>query len=220
MRIETTATEPTTSRPRSQVQTLRLLLQEASAMLSNGGVPSIAEVAQRAGVSRATAYRYFPSRSKLISAVVADTLGPDLVPVSSGPDGKRRIEELFAKTFLRLSQYEPQFRAALQLSLEDCAREREGTLRDEPYRRGHRRRILAEAASPLRRSLGKRHFDRLIRALSVVYGIEALIVLRDIWGASDGEIEATARWMAGALIDAALRDACASSNGDDQASSG
>jgi AcrR family transcriptional regulator len=34
----------------------------------------VAEVAQSAGVSRATAYRYFPSRSKLVSAVIAEAL--------------------------------------------------------------------------------------------------------------------------------------------------
>jgi hypothetical protein len=51
--------------------------------------------------------------------------------------------------------------------------------------------------------------DRLHRALSVVYGIEPYIVLKDIWGVSDREVERTALWMADALIDAALRDAAA-----------
>src|SRR5260370_36850377 len=59
----------------------------------------------------------------------------------------------------------------------------------------------------LKPRLRKRGFDRLVRALSVVYGIEAYIVLRDIWGARDREIQAIARWIADALVDAALRDA-------------
>ena len=33
-----------------------------------GHVPSMVDVAQRSGVSRATVYRYFPSRSALIAA--------------------------------------------------------------------------------------------------------------------------------------------------------
>jgi hypothetical protein len=41
----------------------------------------------------------------------------------------------------------------------------------------------------------------------VVYGIETFVILKDIWGASNREMEATALWMADALIDAALRDA-------------
>jgi len=63
------------------------------------------------------------------------------------------------------------------------------------------------AAAPLKPLIGKRRFDRLVRALSVVYGIEAYVVLRDIWGARDKEIEGIARWIADALVDTALREA-------------
>ena len=48
--------------------------------------------------------------------------------------------------------------------------------------------------------------DRLHRALSVVYGIESYVILKDIWGLPDREVECVALWMADALIDAALRD--------------
>ena len=48
--------------------------------------------------------------------------------------------------------------------------------------------------------------DKLHRALSVVYGIEPYIILKDIWGLPDREVERIALWMADALIDAALRD--------------
>lgn len=55
--------------------------------------------------------------------------------------------------------------------------------------------------------LPKAVHDRLHRALSVVYGIEPYVILKDIWGVSDREVERTAIWMADALLDAALRDA-------------
>src|SRR5262249_44849493 len=118
-----------------------------------------------------------------------------------------RIEELFRQTFPRFTEFEPQLRAALQVSLSDMALERAGKLTEEPYRRGHRIDILSHAAMPLRTRLGKRGFNRLVRALSVVYGIEAYVVLRDIWGARDREIQTIAAWIADALVDAALRDA-------------
>ena len=51
--------------------------------------------------------------------------------------------------------------------------------------------------------------DRLHRALSVVYGIEPYMILKDIWGLPDREVERIALWMADALIDAAQRDAAA-----------
>jgi hypothetical protein len=87
------------------------------------------------------------------------------------------------------------------------ALERAGKLIEEPYRRGHRIRILTQAAAPLRRQLGKRRFDQLVRALSLIYGIEAYVVLRDIWGSSDREIESIARWVADALVGTAIREA-------------
>src|SRR5215471_15266254 len=62
------------SRRPVQARTRRLLLDAAGALLGSGAIPSVAEVALRSGVSRATAYRYFPTRSKLISAIVADSL--------------------------------------------------------------------------------------------------------------------------------------------------
>jgi len=188
-------------------RTRRRLLEHASLLLGQGQIVSVAEVAQHAGVSRATAYRYFPTRGKMISAVVDFSLGPVRQAASSFADGRERIEELFRQTFPRFTEYEPQLRAALQVSLADVALERAGRLTEEPYRRGHRIDILSHAAMPLRSRLGKRGFDRLVRALSVVYGIEAYVVLRDIWGARDKEIQAIARWIADALVDTALREA-------------
>lgn len=190
-----------------KARTLRLLLEQASAILGEGQIPSVAEVAARAGVSRATAYRYFPSRSKLITAIVEHSLGPVRTLASTIPDGRERINELFIQTFPRFKEFEPQLRAALQLSLEDEALGRAGRLTEEPYRRGHRIKILTHAAAPLKRTLGKKRFDRLIRALSVIYGIEAYVVLRDIWGSSDKEIESIARWIADALVDHSMREA-------------
>jgi AcrR family transcriptional regulator len=176
-------------------------------LFGQGQMASVAEVAQHAGVSRATAYRYFPTRGKMISAVVDFSLGPVRQAASSIADGRKRIDELFLQTFPRFTEYEPQLRAALQVSLSDMALERAGKLTEEPYRRGHRIDILSHAAMPLKPRLGKRGFDQLVRALSVIYGIEAYVVLRDIWGARDKEIQAIARWIADALVDTALRDA-------------
>lgn len=175
-------------------------------MADAGKMATVAEVAEAAGVSRATAYRYFPSRSRLVAAIVEESLGPVRRFESSETDGRQRLRELFTKTFPRFKEYEPHMRAALQLALEHWALERRGQLGEEAYRRGHRAGILNRAAAPLRRHLGAAGYDRLIRALSLVYGIEPYIVLKDIWGASDRQVEAIARWTADALITAALRE--------------
>jgi AcrR family transcriptional regulator len=208
-RIQRKVTEPP-PRPERGIKaaTFRLLLDTAMSLIQRDGhIPSVAEVATRCEVSRATAYRYFPTRSALITAVIEASLGPVRMNASDLPSGRERVRELFMRTFPRFTEFEPQLRAAAQLSLEQTALERAGLLEEEPYRRGHRIRILEHAIAPLEPQLPRAVRERLHRALSIVYGIEPYIILKDIWGLPDREVERIALWMADALIDAALRDA-------------
>jgi len=194
--------------------TFRLLLDTAMEIIrENGRVPSVAEAAVRSRISRATAYRYFPSRSALVTAVIDSSLGPVRSLASDNRTGRERIHELFGQTFPRFKEFEPQLRAAAQLSLEQWALERAGLLEEEPYRRGHRVRILQHAIEPLAAQLPKAMHDKLHRALSVIFGIEPWVVLKDIWGLNDREVERIALWMADALIEAALREGRAAGNG-------
>ena len=185
--------------------TFHLLLDTAMALIhGNGHIPSVADVALHCKVSRATAYRYFPSRSALITAVIDSSLGPVRSLSSDDPDGRARVHELFTQTFPRFKEFETQLRAAAQLSMEQWALARAGLLDEAPYRRGHRIRILEHAIAPLPLKPAMR--DRLHKALSVAYGIESFIILKDIWGLPDREVEGIVLWMADALIEAALRE--------------
>ena len=188
--------------------TFKLLIDTAMALIRSGGhIPTVAEVALRSKVSRATAYRYFPSRSALTTAVIDSSLGPVRSFSSDSLSGRERVHQLFKQTFPRFKEFEPQLRAAAQLSLEQWALERAGLLEEEPYRRGHRVRILEHAIAPLVQDMPAAVRDRLHRALSVVYGIEPYVILKDIWGLPDREVDRIALWMADALIEAALREA-------------
>lgn len=207
-RLKHKLTEPPVPPVRGvKAATFRLLLETAMAIIQKSGhIPSVAEVAVSSNVSRATAYRYFTSRSALVTAVIDSSLGPVRMLASDNPSGRERVHELFLQTFPRFKEFEPQLRAAAQLSLEQWALERAGLLEEEPYRRGHRVRILQHAIEPLAPLMRPAVRDRLHRALSVVYGIEPYVILKDIWGLPDREVERTALWMADALIDAALRE--------------
>ena len=188
--------------------TFHLLLDTAMSLIrSEGHVPSVAEVALHAKVSRATAYRYFPSRGALTTAVIDSSLGPVRSFSDDGLAGRERLHHLFKQTFPRFKEFEAPLRAAAQLSLEQWALERAGRLEEEPYRRGHRIGILEHAIAPFAKDMPAAVRDRLHRALSVVYGIEPYVVLKDIWGLGDREVERIALWMADALVDAALREA-------------
>ncbi len=188
--------------------TFGLLLDTAMALIRSAGhLPSVAEVAVHSRVSRATAYRYFPSRTALINAVMERSLGTVRSFSSQHPDGRERVHDLFRQTFPRFKEFEPQLRAAAQLSLEQWALERAGLLDEPPYRRGHRVGILERALAPFASVIPAPLLQRLHHALSVVYGIEPYVILKDIWGLPDREVERIALWIADALMDAALRQA-------------
>jgi AcrR family transcriptional regulator len=185
-----------------------VLLVAASDMIRKlGHVPSIGEVAKVAGVSRATAYRCFSSRSKLIAAVVDFSLGPVRQFESKLDKVDERLAELFGTTFLRFVEFEPQMRSALQLSLEHEALRAAGRLAEEPYRRGYRIEILRRTFAPLARTMPARSVDRLCKAMSLLFGIEPYVILKDIWNCDNEEAGRIALWMANALLHEAQHEA-------------
>ena len=189
-------------------RTRQQLLDAASALIRRlGHVPSIGEVAASAGVSRATAYRYFSSRSKLIAAVVDFSLGPVRRFESRVEDVEGRLAELFGTTFVRFRDFEPQMRSALQLSLEHAALEAAGRLEEDRYRRGYRIDILQRTFAPLASTMPHQSIDRLCKAMSLLFGIEPYVILKDIWGCDNEEVGSITLWMATALLAQANRDA-------------
>ena len=190
-----------------RARTGRLMLDTAIRLMQAGATPSVSEVAEAAGVSRATAYRYFPSQAALVQAVVDEGLGPILDWTSTSTDAEARVLDLFALSMPRILEFEATFKAALKLSLEQWAQRRAGTLGAEPpFKRGHRVELLQKAIAPLRESLTEAQFQRLAKALSLVYGLEVLIVLKDLWGLEFDEIRDVANWTATVLVRAAIEE--------------
>jgi len=184
------------------------MLKTAIDLMQRGETPSVSQAAEAAGVSRATAYRYFPSQAALVQAVVDEGLGPILSWDSALADAEERVDDLLRSSSQRIVEFESTFKAALKLSLEQWARDRAGTLGEEaPFKRGHRVDLLQKAIEPLRQRLTKTQFSRLAKALSLTYGLEVLLVLKDIWGLEQKEIQDVARWAARSLVKVALLEA-------------
>jgi AcrR family transcriptional regulator len=182
-------------------RTRALMVVTASAMMRRGLSPSVSEVAEAAGVSRSTAYRYFPTLADMLRAVVAEALGPILTWDDPTQDGAARLVSLYGETFARLAEHEATFRAAIRQSLEPSV-EIPG---DKTLGRGHRRALLARAVGDS--GLSAAQSERLVQALSLTFGIEAMIVLKDICGLDDRRARDVALWAAQALLEAARREA-------------
>jgi len=182
-------------------RTHALMVATATEMMRRGLSPSVSEVAEEAGVSRSTAYRYFPTLADMLRAVVAEALGPILDwddEAGGGATGRARVDSLFETAFPRLFEHEATFRAALRQSLEP-------ETGDATLGRGHRRQLLKSATRDL--DLPDAQHARLNCALSLTFGVEAMVVLKDICGLDDDAARETALWAARAMIDAAEREA-------------
>lgn len=177
------------------------MLETATRLMQAGLTPSVSEVAEAAGVSRATAYRYFPSQAALVDAVVDAALGPILRWESRLPDAVARVEDLFRTSLPRIDAFEASFKAALKLALDQWAQRQAGAREDEPqFKRGHRIALLRHALEPLSDRLTNEEIDRLAQALSLIFGVEALVVLKDIWGLDSKDAENVATWAALMLV--------------------
>ncbi|RBL85258.1 TetR/AcrR family transcriptional regulator [Streptomyces cavourensis] len=186
----------------------KILLDAAHRLMAQGITPSVAELAEHAQVSRATAYRYFPSQSALIAAVVDESLGPILAWDSKAADAAARVDELLRFAYPRLEAHEAPLRAAIQVSLQQHAEASAGRAGNEPRLvRGHRVDILKRAIAPLAGTLTPAQQDRVAQALSLVYGTEVFLVLKDIWRLDLPEVTEVARWTANAIIQQALAEA-------------
>ena len=150
--------------------------------MQDGETPSVSEVAEAAGVSRATAYRYFPSQAALVQAVVDEGLGPILdwartaaTPSAGGRPARPRSP--------RIDEFEATFKAALKLSLEQWAqRGRHARRRAAIFKRGHRVELLQARLAPLQRQPARSQFSASPRRCRWSSASRSLIVLRTSGG--------------------------------------
>ena len=176
-------------------------------LMQSGIIPSLSDVAQAAHVSRATAYRCFPTQAALVQAAVDEALGPILRWTPDAPEGSRRVADLFAFAYPRMQAYEATHRAALLMALDQWTRRQAGTLGNEaPIVRGNRKALLKAATAPFREGMSEATLERLTQSLSLIFGIESIVVLRDIWRLNPEETSRLALWAANALVQAAVAE--------------
>lgn len=178
------------------------LLRAARQIVENGGHPSVADVADLAGISRATAYRYFSTPDEIIREAVLDGVA-DVIRFQPEIDGagvedaEARLDKLVSDIFHMILNNESVFRALLGNSV---------TGQSQAPRGGRRVPWLKEALSPLQGRIASKQLDKLIHALSLVTGVESLVVMRDICELEPAEAEKILRWTAKAILKAALEE--------------
>lgn len=198
-----TATERV-GRPNQKTRTRKDLLQAASRLLKQGRTPTLDEVAEEALVSRATAYRYFPSIEALVVEAWVDVAMPepqDLFGDEASRDPVARLQRAEAAIDDMIRANEPLLRAFLAHTIQ------QGTEVDgsgKLPRRQNRRTLFIEAAlEPARAQFKPASLKLLARALALIMGPEATIVVKDVLQLDDAEARKVKRWAIRALVEAA-----------------
>lgn len=157
-------------------------------------------------MSRATAYRYFPTQGALVAAMVEESLRPIIEWRPHQADAAQRIHELLGFAYPRMLEHEGVLRAALQLSLQQWSEQRRDPKKTETLVRGNRKSILKRVVEPLEGKMSADGLQRMIYAFSLIYGSEVFMVMKDIWHADDNEILNVTQWMAKAILRQAEED--------------
>lgn len=200
--------EPSSGRVAQRRRTRKAIVEATARLLAEGADPSIADISAAADVSRRTVYEYFPTLDQLLidatlGAMATAEHGAALDFDRYGDDVHQRVDALIRAILQMSDRALPLGRRILRLTVDSPAANADGTV----PRRGYRRvQWIEQAVQPLRERLSGEQFERLVSALAVTIGWEAMIVLRDTRGlprATEGRVT---RWAAHALIDAALSE--------------
>ena len=198
--------EVTGGRANQKIRTRRAIIDACRDLVRTGSDVTMPEVAKRALVSEATAYRYFPDLVSLLGETI-DGLWPSpaeaLQPVASSRDPVERVA--FACEFL--------LRGVLSYAGAVRAMISETITRPElaAIRPGIRFGLIEVALAPFEQALPaddarSGEFAQLKRDLAVVVSAEALFTLTDQCGLSPEDAIASAVHTATVVTRAAFRD--------------
>jgi AcrR family transcriptional regulator len=188
-------------------RTRRLLMQAARELLQSGKPLTVQALAEHAGVSRATAYRYFSSNDAVALHATLPIEHPLSDPTwsnqsTSDPTGDvvARVRKLVRVMGVWAFDHETELRTVFALSLQPDAKERGFARRPGLGRYDWIATVLKELPD----TVDDAARDRLAAALLPLFGADAVVWLTDVAGLErEAGIDLLA-WMAGTLVEATL----------------
>lgn len=205
-------TVPPKADPRAnqKQRTRTAIIDGALEILHEGAMPTVAAAAERAKVSRATAYRYFATQDDLGEEL--SRIHPSIATVDravanlSTDDVEQRLAQLLATYNPIVLSTEAQMRSMLKMFQEMWLQARPDRTGSKPYLRSHSRtHWLEEVLRPVDRLSADRR-KRLIAGLALTLGIESIVTLKDVCHLDDDEALAVLQWVATILLRAGLED--------------
>ena len=199
-------------------RTRKDLLSAAARLLKEGKAPDMDAVAAEAMVSRATAYRYFPSIEALLIEAPLDGAAPAPEAVFAAAaaddddddrstDPAERIDRAEAALHAMCYRNAAQLRLMLAATLQRSASAPpDATDAAVPIRQNRRTPLIEAALAPARDRFTSETYETLRAALALIFGTESMIVFTDVLGLDEPTARRIKSWAAKALVHAAIEE--------------
>lgn len=201
------ARDSVSNRQNQRLRTRKDLLQAAAEFLREGCAPTMEQVADRARVSRATAYRYFPDVAALLVEAPLDGVVPDgrsIFESDTSVDPVERTVRAESALHAMIYRNKAALRQMLAASLHRTSKN--APSEDVPLRQNRRTAIILAALEPVASTLTPQIHRRLCAALAVIFGTESMVVFEDVLGMSEKEAADVKSWAVAALVRSALAE--------------
>src|SRR3954470_15755764 len=127
--MSTSISYEASGRTRQKARTRAPPITPGRELLAAGRPPAVEDAAEAAGVSRATAYRYFPNQRALLVAAHPEIEAASLLGEDPPTDVRERLDRTLEELIRITISTEPELRTMLRLSLEPDASKEELPLR-------------------------------------------------------------------------------------------
>ncbi|WP_279024415.1 TetR/AcrR family transcriptional regulator [Gibbsiella quercinecans] len=193
-------------------RTLDRLTLAALKLYRENKFPTAEEITREAEYAKVTLKTYFTTHSEFVEYVVKKVIGAFERP-AMGDDAEENVAKLLAWGYGELCSYEGLMRDALRISQQRWQESHTGEAEDvidgdlPRLKKSNRKEALTEALAPLETKLPREKVQKLMMLMSVMYGTEAMTVLKDTFGLEQDEITELTTWGAKLLLRQALEDA-------------
>ena len=177
------------------------LLEAGIELSGEGRSPTLEEVAERARVSRATAYRYFPNVDALLAEASLHLAFPDYRILFANDRDLGALDRLYRvdDAVDRMIQANE---ASLRMMLVSATKQALAQS-EVPARQNRRTPLIDAALAPVADQFEPEALDRLKKSLGLVIGTEALLAFKDVLRLDCREAREVRRWMIRTLLEAA-----------------
>ncbi|MFN3937668.1 MAG: TetR/AcrR family transcriptional regulator [Gemmobacter sp.] len=183
------------SRSNQRARTREAIIEGARRLTAAGKPVTVAAAAAEMGISRATAYRYFPDPQVLaMEAALSVEVAPYEAVVAGTQDLRGRLAAIAAYMLRLTLENEASFRRFIGPAAEAA----EG---NTPRRGARRVAYFRRALSDFGGLEDEARARRLVAQLSAATGIEALVALLDIAGIPRRQVADVAAEMVDAILD-------------------